>query len=131
MFYGCESLNKVDFGKNTFPKLQYTDYMFGNCKNLKTVEGFSNWTANGDFNISCNFMFWKSGIESINLEKLNPEESIGSNFTSMFLECDKLKYINLSSLKYTGKHFTDRMFEGVPTSAEIVNKYKEKFLAKS
>jgi surface protein len=130
MFYGCELLIKVDFGKNIFPNLRYTDYMFGNCKNLKTVEGFNNWSAN-DFNISCNYMFWKSGIETINLEKLNPDESTGSNFSSMFEDCNKLKYINLSSLKYTGKHYYDKMFGDVPYKVEIINNYKEKFLAKS
>lgn len=84
-------------------------YMFARCANLKTID-LSNWDTSSVEEFD--HLFYKSGIESINLSTF--DLSSCTRINSMFLYCDSLKSVNVSGWSFptTVQHGLQFMFAG-------------------
>ena len=94
MFEGCEDLISVNLSQINSPSLQSSKYTFTNCKNLKQVDISSIDTSKVttmDFLFSgCNNLAEIKGLEKLNTSSV--EKTAG-----MFLECEKIRKVNLSA----------------------------------
>ena len=96
MFEGCEDLISVNLSQINSPSLQSSIYTFTNCKNLKQVDISSIDTSKittMDFLFSgCNNLVEIKGLEKLNTSSVKKT-------AGMFLECEKLREVNLSAFK--------------------------------
>ena len=96
MFEGCEDLISVNLSQINSPSLQSSIYTFTNCKNLKQADLSSIDTSKVttmDFLFSgCNNLIEIKGLENLNTSSVKKT-------AGMFLECEKLRHVNLSAFK--------------------------------
>ena len=96
MFEGCENLISANLSQINSPSLQSSIYTFTNCKNLKQVDLSSIDTSKVttmDFLFSgCNNLIEIKGLENLNTSSVKKT-------AGMFLECEKLRHVNLSAFK--------------------------------
>ena len=96
MFEGCEDLISANLSQINSPSLQSSIYTFTNCKNLKQVDLSSIDTSKVttmDFLFSgCNNLVEIKGLEKLNTSSVKKT-------AGMFLECEKLREVNLSAFK--------------------------------
>lgn len=123
-FYKNESLNYVHFNDLiTISNERVFSNTFNSCTNLIEAD-FNNLSSIGGF-YGCDYMFSKSGLQSINLEKLT---TITGNYSCyyMFSECKFLKNIDLNNLiNITGSNACSHMFYDCSAlETVILNKLK-------
>ena len=96
MFEGCEDLISANLSQINSPSLQSSIYTFTNCKNLMQVDLSSIDTSKVttmDFLFSgCNNLVEIKGLEKLNTSSVKKT-------AGMFLECEKLREVNLSAFK--------------------------------
>jgi len=94
MFEGCEDLISANLSQINSPSLQSSIYTFTNCKNLIQVDLSSidiSKVTTMDFLFSgCNNLVEIKGLENLNTSSV--QKTAG-----MFLECEKLREVNLSA----------------------------------
>jgi len=112
MFEGCEDLISANLSQINSPSLQSSIYTFTNCKNLMQVDLSSIDTSKVttmDFLFSgCNNLVEIKGLENLNTSSV--QKTAG-----MFLECEKLREVNLSAFNLDKINEPNGMFIDNPS----------------
>ena len=98
-FSNCYSLTSINFQNFNSSNVKYYDYMFRNCYSLKNINipyiNFKNFA-------SIIYMFM--GCYSLTSIDFSSFKGYSLSYNGAFFNCPNLKYINFSSVNYTGAY---------------------------
>ena len=123
MFNGCSKVKVLDVSRFNTSKVTVISELFAGCSSLKELNLSS-------FNTERITSLRKTFSGCSNLVSLDLSSFVIpslNDFYEIFRSDNKLNYINLSNLDFSGITSTTRSFANVPTTAEIIVKNCEQY----
>ena len=110
MFYECNALETLDLSNFNTSNVKNMANMFGSCKALKTLDLSNFNTSNVEGSGMMSMFGYCTGLESIKFGENFKTDNIKS-MQSMFINCEKLKKLDLSSFNTSSVTNMDNMFD--------------------